>query len=177
MRTAALCNSVSLNNQHSGKKDQTIEQRKRTSLDTLPFDIAIKIFRKLDPVYSACAGVTCKYLYTVHRSLWPNIRLNLKARKERHIRRENLSVYLGEWMKPLVYDNAERKFVTAERLAELKKERDRCDKWYAERRSQWKISYSQEAWLYTYGRGRTIHRNRTRVDGILIGENCNGAST
>ena len=80
-------------------------------------------------------------------------------------------------MKPLVYDNAERKFVTAERLAALKKERDRCAKWYAERRSQWVISYSQEAWLYTYGCGRTIHRNRTRLDGILIGGNCNGAST
>jgi hypothetical protein len=79
-------------------------------------------------------------------------------------------------MKPLVYDNAERIFVTAERLAALK-ERDRCARWYAERRSQWEISYSQEAWLYTYGRGKTIHRNRTRVDGILIGENCTGVST
>jgi hypothetical protein len=75
-------------------------------------------------------------------------------------------------MKPLVYDIAEKKFVTAERL---RKERDRCAKW--ERRSQWEISYSQEVWLYTYGRGRTIHRNKTRVDGILIGENCNRAST
>jgi hypothetical protein len=172
-----LGNSVCLNNQNSGKKDHTIEQRKRTSLDTLPFDIAIKIFRKLDPVYSACTGVTCKYLYTVHRSLWPNIRLNLKAQKERRIRTENLSVYLREWMKPLVYDIAEKKFVTAERLAALRKERNRCAKCYSKRRSQWEISYSQEAWLYTYGRGRTIHRNRTMVDGILIGGNCNGAST
>jgi hypothetical protein len=80
-------------------------------------------------------------------------------------------------MNPLVYDNAERIFVTSGRLAALKKERDRCASLYAERRSQWEISYSQEAWLYTYGRGRTIHRNRTSVDGILIGENCNGAST
>jgi hypothetical protein len=167
---------ISLNNQHSTKKDQPIEQRKRASLDTLPFDIAIKIFRKLNPVYAACAGVTCKYLYVVHRSLWPNIRLNLKARRERRIRRLDLSVYLREWMKPLVYDNAEQIFVTAERMVALKEERDCCAKRYAERRSLWEISYSQEAWLYTYGRGRTIHRNRTRIDGILIGENCKGAS-
>jgi hypothetical protein len=159
--------------QNSGKKAQTHEQRKSPCLSTIPFEIAVKIFKKLGPVYSACAGVTCRHLYTVHRSLWPiKIRLNLKAAKEKRRRSEELSVYLSEWMEPLVYDIVGRKFVTLERILTLKEERE----YWAKRNHQQTISYSQEAWLNTYARERRIiYRNKIRFDGLLIGEGETGA--
>jgi hypothetical protein len=43
-------------------------------LNDLPFDIHFQILSYLHPIFSTCLGLTCKRLYTIHRSLHSTVR-------------------------------------------------------------------------------------------------------
>jgi hypothetical protein len=47
----------------------------RANIANMPNEILFKIFKDLHPVFSACAGLTCKRLYAIHRHLHGTVKL------------------------------------------------------------------------------------------------------
>lgn len=64
-------------------------------LTTLPAELQLAIFKELHPVDSACLGVTCKALYTIHRELHGSVKLDTVYIEQYDYFR--LAVLLRQW--------------------------------------------------------------------------------
>jgi hypothetical protein len=123
-------------------------------LTTLPPELHLSIFDNLDPVSSACLGLTTKKFYPLHRSAHRKVGLYQGAEQPLH-------ELLKNWKpKDLVLDWESEKLVSRERLEILEEVRRR----ERDRRAQW---------IHTgYYPGAYRHferdRDRERVDGYGV---------
>jgi len=97
----------------------------RPTITSLPAAVVSKLFEKLDPVTSACLGLTCKSFYDTHRSLHGRVPLQdlvwIPATTSRPSSLHSLKGLIADWMAPLVIGRSmyTPRFVSQEHMDEL----------------------------------------------------------
>src|SRR4051794_29390183 len=110
-----------------------VPTRMRLTLLTLLPELQLEIFDHLSPISSTCLGLTCKYLYAIHRKFHGSVDLKVKDMYQDHWDfsmevEADLSIFLNSWMLysgniGLVWGGRYgHKFVTEETLLRLEQE-------------------------------------------------------
>ncbi|RFU25442.1 hypothetical protein B7463_g10896, partial [Scytalidium lignicola] len=128
-----------------------VEAPRRSHLNDLPPELKLNIIETLDPVSSACLGLSSRKLYPLHRSVHKKVGLYEQSQESK----VPLAFKLRDWMpNDYVLDWQGERFVRKERLAELEEKRRReRERYWDERKRLW-------VWDDEEDEGGRRHRSR-----------------